>query len=444
MHLTLIKPNMGMSKGKVYIDEGRMEPLQIGILAGLTPREIEIAFYDDRMEPIEYDKKTDLVAITVETFTAKRSYQIAKRYRDLGVRVVLGGMHVTLCPEEAAEHADAIVVGDAESVWGTLLSDAQKGALLPKYSGCYQDRPQQGIYPRRGLFENKGYLPITLMQYSRGCPYRCHFCASSAYFGARHAVREVNEVVEEIRAQKRKLVFFVDDNIVADFDAAKDLFRALISLRIRWVSQGSIDMLEDAELMDLMMKSGCMGLVIGFESIDPLNLKRMNKKSNQRISKGYERQIEQLRSYGLQTWAAFTIGHDEDTVESVEALCDFAMESKFTFAAFNILMPYPGTPLYAQFEKEGRLLYDGKWWIHPEYRFNHAAFLPKKMTPDELTQAGFAARKRFNSPRSIAYRALELRTNMGSAYRFFTYLLYNPLFRKEVFKKQDMYLGVQE
>ena len=163
-----------------------------------------------------------------------------------------------------------------------------------------------------------------------------------------------------------------------------------------------------------------------------------------RISKGYERQIEQLRSYGLQTWAAFTIGHDEDTVESVEALCDFAMESKFTFAAFNILMPYPGTPLYAQFEKEGRLLYDGKWWIHPEYRFNHAAFLPKKMTPDELTQAGFAARKRFNSPRSIAYRALELRTNMGSAYRFFTYLLYNPLFRKEVFKKQDMYLGVQE
>lgn len=444
MHLTLIKPNMGMSRGKVYIDEGRMEPLQIGVLAGMTPPDVSITFYDDRMETIDYTKPADLVALTVETFTARRSYQIAKKYRDRGVPVVLGGMHVTLCPEEAARHADAIVIGDGESVWNPLLEDARKGKLQSVYHGTYQSCPQTRGPVRRDLFRGKGYLPITLLQYSRGCPYHCHFCASSAYFKARHAVRRVEEVVAEIRAQKRKLLFFVDDNLVADFSAAKELFKALIPLKVRWVSQGSINMLEDEELMELMVRSGCLGLVIGFESVDPKNLRAMNKQANQALSENYAEQIEQLRAYGLQTWAAFTIGHDYDTVESIEGLCEFAIQSKFTFAAFNVLMPYPGTRLYGQLDREGRLLYEGKWWIHPDYRFNHAAFVPKNMTAEELSMAGFRARRRFNSPGSILSRALEPRTNMGSLYRLFTYFLYNPLFRKEVYKKQDMQLGVQD
>lgn len=444
MKLTLIKPNMGMMGDKVYIDEGRMEPLQLGVLAALTPADVEIRFFDDRMEVIDYDEPTDLVAITVETFTAKRSYQIAKKYRERGVKVVLGGMHVSLIPEEAQGRADAIVVGDAESVWNEVLTDAKRGELKPIYHGCYQTNPQQGVLTRRDIFQNKGYLPITLMQYSRGCPFRCHFCASSSYFRARHAVRDVAEVVAEIKSQPRKLIFFVDDNIVADFSAAKELFRALIPLRIRWVSQGSINMLKDKELMKLMVKSGCLGLVIGFESINPANLQTMNKQANQHLSLHYEEQIEELRSYGLQTWAAFTIGHEEDTVESIQALCDFAIQSKFTFAAFNILMPYPGTALYDQLKGEGRLLFDGQWWLHDDFRFNHAAFLPKGMTQDELTQAGFAARKRFNAPGSIIKRLLEPRTNLRTPYRLLTYLLYNPLFRKEVYKKQDMHLGVRD
>lgn len=444
MRITLIKPNMGMSKGKVYIDEGRMEPLQIGVLAGMTPKEMPVTFFDDRMESIDYSHPTDLAALTVETFTAKRSYQIAKKFRDRGVPVVLGGMHVTLCPDEAKEHADTIVTGDAESVWAQLLQDARTGRLQPEYKGAYQNCPQKQVPVRRDLFRGKGYLPITLMQYSRGCPYRCHFCASSAYFGARHAVRPVQEVIEEIQAQDRRLIFFVDDNLVADFDAAKELFRALIPLKIRWVSQGSVDMLEDPELMRLMVQSGCLGLVIGFESVDPCNLRTMNKQANHALSENYADQIEQLRAWGLQTWAAFTIGHDNDTESSIRALCDFAIRSKFTFAAFNILMPYPGTRLYDRLQAEGRLLYDGRWWLHPEYRFNHAAFRPKQMSPDALTKAGFAARKRFNAPGSIFSRALEPRTNLSSPYRLLTYLLYNPLFRKEVFKKQDMYLGVQD
>jgi radical SAM superfamily enzyme YgiQ (UPF0313 family) len=149
-----------------------------------------------------------------------------------------------------------------------------------------------------------------------------------------------------------------------------------------------------------------------------------------------------IRQYGLQTWAAFTLGHDFDTVESIRQTLSFAMENKFCFAAFNILVPYPGTPLYRKFKMEGRLLYDGQWWLHPEYRFNYAAFRPRGMSPDELTAACFDVRAAFNSRVSIVNRAFDFKTNMRSLYKFGFYLTYNPLFRKETFKKHAMWFGL--
>ena len=157
----------------------------------------------------------------------------------------------------------------------------------------------------------------------------------------------------------------------------------------------------------------------------------------------YVEEIAALRRWGLQTWAAFTIGYDGDTIESIRATCDFAIRNRFTFAAYNILMPYPNTPLYKRLEKEGRLLYDKKWWLHEEYRFNYASFLPKNMTADELTEVSFECRKRFNRWRSIFWRALDCKTNLRTPYRFFTYLIYNPLFKKEVFKKHGIRLGLK-
>ncbi len=445
MNLTLIKPNIGRKGHSMYVDEGRMEPLQLGILAALTPKHVSVKLYDDRCEEIPYDEKTDLVAITVETFTARRAYEICREYQNHGVKVIMGGIHITLLPEEALEVADSIITGDAEAVWATMISDAEKGKLKKRYDAKPNHIPQEGIITRRDLFEGKGYLPITLLQFSRGCRYGCKFCASSAYFKSTQYCREVEDVVKEIKAQKRKLLFFVDDNIVSDKEKAKQLFRALIPLKVRWVSQGSIDMLEDDELMRLMVKSGCLGNVIGFESINPKNIAGMSKESNKsRAENLYKDEIEKLRSYGLQTWAAFTVGHDEDTIQSLKDTCKFAVDNKFTFAAFNILMPYPNTPLYEKMKEEGRLLYDGKWWLHPEYRFNYASYLPKNMSPDELTETSFECRANFNSRASIAKRALDLKTNMRSPYRFITYLLYNPLFRKEVFKKQGMSFGLSE
>jgi radical SAM superfamily enzyme YgiQ (UPF0313 family) len=353
-------------------------------------------------------------------------------------------MHPTLLPDEAARHADSIYLGDAEQLWGQVIADAQQHRLQPVYRAT-PGVPQPAAFTRRDVYQARGYLPITLMQFSRGCRYACEFCASSAYFRQTQFSRSVRQVVQEIEAQDRRVIFFVDDNLLANFDAAKALFRELIPLKIRWVSQGSIDMTQDRELMSLMAKSGCLGHVIGFESLDPHDLQSMQKAAN--LSGGfqaYRPQLEVLRDYGLQTWAAFTLGHDHDTPASVERTLEFALENKFAFAAFNILMPYPGTPFYNKLLAEGRLLYDGRWWLHPAYRFNHAAFRPKKMTPEELTEAAFRARAEFNRFSSIWQRIWDFKTNLRSPYRLGAYLAYNPLFRQEVFKKQGLKLGLEE
>jgi radical SAM superfamily enzyme YgiQ (UPF0313 family) len=445
MNIALIYPNIGRKGDSLFLDGARMEPLGLTVIAGLTPSDIQIEIIDDRLEEIPYDKHFDLIAISVQIFTARRSYEIAEAFRKRGVPVALGGIHVTLAPEEAAEHADVIILGDAELSWPMLINDLRYGTLKPCYTCQPSEHPQNGTMPRRDLLIDKKYLPISLIQFSRGCTNGCSFCASSVYFQKQHYVRKVDEVVQEIKSQKRKLLFFVDDNIVADKAAAKELFRALIPLKIRWMSQASMDMLEDSELMELMVKSGCLGHVIGFESISSDGIALMKKNSNKNfITDTYAYAIKELRRYGLQTWAAFSVGYDTDTVESIRATCDFALRNQFTFAAFNILNPYPGTVLYEQMEREERLLYGGKWWLHPNYRFNYASFIPKNMTADELTETAFWCRRTFNSTASIIRRAFEPSTNMRTPFRFLAYMLYNPLFRREVFNKQGITFGYGE
>ncbi|MBN1306255.1 MAG: radical SAM protein [Anaerolineales bacterium] len=436
MKITLINPAIGN-----FADEACMEPLPLGALAGLTPLNVEVILYDDRLEPIPYDEPTDLAAINVQIFTARRAYQISAEYRQRGVPVILGGIHPTLIPEEAALYADSIFLGDAETLWSQVLEDVWKKQLKPIYNAG-TGPPQPDSLTRRDLYKRKKYLPISLIQFSRGCKYECEFCATSAYFHKKHFHRCVEQVLKEIESQDRKQIFFVDDNILSDFQAAKVLFRELIPLKLHWVSQASIDMTQDRELMALMIRSGCLGHVIGFESINTSSLQAMKKTQNLLGNiDTYKPQLEILRDYGLQTWAAFTLGHDHDTLDSIKATLDFALENKFTFAAFNVLLPYPGTKLYQRLLEEKRLLFEGKWWLHPNYRFNHAAFQPMHMTADELTQAAYQARRTFNSIDSIFHRVWDFKTNMRNPYRLGVYLVYNPLFRQETFKKQGISLG---
>jgi radical SAM superfamily enzyme YgiQ (UPF0313 family) len=443
MQVTFIKPTLGsLNDGERFVDEARMEPLSLGVLAGLTPPGVDCRLLDDRIDEIDYDEPTDLVAINVETFTARRAYEIAAEYRARRVLVVMGGMHATLVPDEVAEHANAIYTGDGEALWVQVVADAHEGRLRRRYDGAV-GVPQPGVLPRRDLYAGKRYLPVSLLQFGRGCRFKCEFCAVSRYFGHCHYARPVAEVVAEIAAQPRRDLFFVDDNFISNPEAAKELLRALIPLKVRWVSQASVEHTRDPEMMRLFVESGCMGNVIGFESLDGGNLQQMHKAANLAAFDGYVEAVATLREHRLQTWAAFVLGYDQDTVESILATCEWGIANHFTFAAFNVLMPYPSTPFYERLKVEGRLLYDGRWWLHPDYRFNHAAFRPVRMTADELTEAAWACRRRWSSWASITKRVLDWRTNLATPFRFAVYCAYNPLFRREAFKKQSMHLGTQ-
>lgn len=443
MQVTFVKPTLGcLQDGRRFVDEGRMEPLSLGLLAGLTPPGVDCRLVDERVEEVNYDERTDLVAINVETFTARRAYEIADEFRRRRVPVVMGGMHATLIPDEVAAHADSVFSGDAEGVWHQVVADAHAARLRPRYMGS-AGIPQRDARPRRDLYAGKSYLPISLLQFGRGCHHRCEFCAVGAYFDHHHCTRPVEDVVEEIRSQPRRELFFVDDNLVADSAAAKKLLRALIPLKVRWVSQVTLEHTRDPEMMKLFVESGCLGNVIGFESLNPENLRQMRKAANLPAFDSYARAVATLRANHLQTWAAFTLGYDHDTADSLMETCEWGISHHFTFAAFNVLMPYPGTSLYKRLQAEGRLLYDGRWWLHPDYRFNHAAFRPARMSPNELTETAWECRKRWSSAESIFRRVWDTRTNLHTPLKFALYCAYNPLFRRESFKKQSMQLGLE-
>lgn len=440
MKITFIKPNMGLVSGRPYLDRGRMEPLTFAVLAGLLPAEVDCVLFDDRYERIPYREATDLVCINVEIYTARRSYEIADRYRQLGVKVALGGFHVSMIPDEAAEHADSLMIGDAEELFPQMVNDLAAGQLKAVYQGHFPPR-LEGLRTRWEIFAGKSYLPLRLTQFSRGCPNHCKFCATGSLYQRTHCCRPPAEVAAELAEQPHNFVFFVDDNIVAQPDAAKELFRLLIPQKKRWIGQGSLSFTEDPELMDLMKRSGCAGLVVGFESTSPENLKQMGKNCNMHLD-SYAPVIEKIRDVGFQLWAAFLVGYDADDATSIKKTVQWAIDQKFCFAAFNILSPYPGTPIYEEMLEQGRLLYD-KWWLDDRYHFGDCVFKPARMTSDELTEICFWARRRFNHPVNIIKRAFDFKTNAKDLWSLATYFAYNPLFRRELFKKHGMVLGYQ-
>jgi radical SAM superfamily enzyme YgiQ (UPF0313 family) len=429
MNLFLIKPGFGNLIEGYNLNDGAMEPLSLAILAGATPPDFSVTLYDDRIETIPFDDDVDIAGISVDTFTARRAYEIADRFRKRNVKVVLGGIHVRLFPEEAMKHADCIITGDAEQLWPEVLRSISAGLFRRRYDADAA-MPQQGVFPDRTIFRGKKYLPVSLVQFGRGCRFSCTYCAVSSYFRKKHTCRPVEDVLDEIRRDNLKTVLFVDDNFVADPEKTKAFLDALIPLKIRWASQSGIEMTEDPEMLELMVKSGCVGHLIGFESINPAALRGFNKRNNLHHFDRYQTTIKRLRSFGLLTWASMIVGNDEDTRESIEQTVRFAIESKFAVCFFHILMPYPGTGIYENLKRQKRLLYDNAWWQSPDYRYNKAAFVPKNLTPEQLSNAAIKANHDFYRWGSIASRLLDPATNFRSAMNLFLYLRFNTLLRK--------------
>lgn len=428
MRVTLVRPGYGDLLDGYRLDDGRMEPLSLAILAGMLPEGDQPVLVDERAEPVPLDAPTDLVAITADTFTARRAYQLADEWRARGVPVVLGGVHPTILPEEAAAHADAIVVGDAEPVWRQVVEDARRQALRPRYRGAFGP-PQPGVRPRRDLLRGKGYLPVSVVQFGRGCPFDCAYCAVSRFFEREHHCRPAAEVVEEIARDELRLVLFADDNLTVDRPAVRRLLAALKGRGVRWACQASVDIAKDPRLLDQMAEAGCVGQLVGFESIEPLSLGWLGRPEGMRSFETYQRAVEAFRRHGLLTWASFVLGADDDSEASIRRTVEFAIESRVTLAFFHILMPYPGTALHARLGSEGRLLFGGRWWLHPAYRYSAATFVPRRMAPDELSALCAWANREFYRIGSIARRALDLRTHLRSLANAVVFARFNLLVR---------------
>ena len=359
--------------------------LAIPTLAALTPSHHEIRVFDENIEEIDYNWDADLVGISVRTMFAKRAYAISEKYRKKGVKTVLGGIHVSMCPEEALEYCDSVAVGEAEHVWQNILQDAENGQLKRLYRSERYCDMTSSPGPNRIPLSRKKYLS-DIVQTTKGCPFNCEFCSVYAFDRQKIRNKTIDQVIKELqdinasgsKYKKKNAIFFADDNIIANKKFSRELFQALKPHNINWMCQASINISEEEELLELMRDSGCGAIFIGFESISEQNLAKMHKGLNQRYN--YIDAIKKIQSHGILVHSSFIVGYDFDSPQTFDELIKFIDETNLLMPLINILTPFPGTELFKRFEQEGRLLH--KDWS--KYDTKHVVFSPAGISPDEL------------------------------------------------------------
>ncbi|MBI3399573.1 MAG: B12-binding domain-containing radical SAM protein [Deltaproteobacteria bacterium] len=417
MKLTLITPRQGTENEKNIYDYRYVSKfifskaysgylLAIPTLAALTPPDIEVSIMDENIEPIDFDAPTDLVGISVRTMFARRAYEIASRFRERGVKVVLGGIHTSMLPDEACRYADSIVIGEAENIWHELLQDFQNRRLKKVYRSTFHPDLSHCPMPNRHLMKNNKYL-LHVVQTTKGCPFFCEFCSVHAFDGTKIRHRSLEQVMADIKEtqkdgirERKKAIFFADDNIVADRKYAKTFFKELIPYEVSWSCQASLNAAKDDEILELMAKSGCGGILIGFESIAEDNLRQMNKKIN--LTQDFSEAIHKIHAHAILVQGSFIVGHDNDTKETFQKLADFINNNNVLFALISILTPFPGTGLFKRLEKEGRIL--NRDW--ERYDSKTVVFKPQNMTPLELKKGFMHVYREVYSFKSI-YKKLK-------------------------------------
>jgi len=423
--IALISPKgpLYRSRGGIFKKSLRYQPLTLTTLAALVPPELnaQITVYDEGVQPIPETLDADIVGLTVITGTAKRAYELATRFRSEGKTVVLGGPHVTLMPNEASQHADAICVGYAEDTWPKLLRDFSQGELETSYHQpplFSLDRPDMP-YARRDLFDKSHFLTQAVFEATRSCAHDCEFCVAPAAWGRQQYQKPIDWIINDIRQFGQKRIIFVDLNLISDRNYACALFTKMIPLNIEWFGLSTVLLAHDTELMDLAARSGCRGLLIGFESISSASLMDAKKHFNESVD--YKKVIDELHRLGISVQGCFVFGLDHDTPDVFDATVEFALDTGIDLPRFAVLTPFPGTPLHTRLEKEGRIfsrdwdLYDGQ----------HVVFQPCGMSVQELTQGHERAWKKSYEWASIArrlwvarnFQPLAFTANLG--YRFY-------------------------
>jgi radical SAM superfamily enzyme YgiQ (UPF0313 family) len=361
-------------------------------LKALTPAGHHVTMVDELFGDVDPGADYDVVGITAMGPQIARAYELADHFRDRGAKVVLGGTWVTLTPEQSLQHADAVVAGEAEHVWHEVLSDLEAG----KSKGIYRaakwhdlvDLPRidhttlpllnYESFKKSWFYRMYFHWPII---FSRGCPHPCEYCAVQTYYQRSYRTRPVDEVIDELKTIKAlgaDRILFLDDNPIARPDAAKELFRKMIPLKLRWASQSTINIARDDELLDLAARSGCVSLSIGLESINEESLDGISKGFN--LPQRFQRDLAAIRAKGIQVIALLMLGLDGDTVSTFGRTLEFLLQNKVSFLKLFTPCPYPGTKYYDDMVKAGRLLVDD--WAR--YDYGSTLIKPAHMTPEEM------------------------------------------------------------
>jgi radical SAM superfamily enzyme YgiQ (UPF0313 family) len=396
MKILLVSPVRDPHK---FTNKGILIPqLALFILEGLTPKKHEVKIVEEEYMELDMDEECDVVAISILTSNAYRGYRIADAFREKGKIVVMGGIHPSLLPDEAFEHADTVVIGEAEGVWEKILEDIESGNLQERY---HEPNPDLDRYIPKDFstLSKKRMYNLVPLQTSRGCPYNCDFCCVTNIFGKKIKLIPVKHIVRDIKESGARNFIFLDDNIIGNQKYARELFTALIPLKIRWVGQSSISFARNIEIMKLAKKSGCKGLFIGLESVLETNT---NKYKKLKSLEDTQQSIKKILKMGILIQASVIFGFDEDTDETFGETIKFLVKNRISLASINALTPYPGTRVFDNFKETGRLLHE-KW----EYYDHHTVvFQPKNMTPLELQIGKIKAKNDFSKILSIAVRIL--------------------------------------
>lgn len=403
MKILFLSP--GWPKGRLWGELGFKFPtLSLASLAAVTPQDWDVCFHDDAIRATDFDTDADLIALTAMTAQATRAYQLADAFRSRGKTVVMGGFHASNLPDEALQHVDSVVVGEGELAWPQLLADFQAGRLQRIYRA--ESLIDTTLIPpaRREIFKGSGHLFTNTIQTTRGCPFDCEFCSVTAFYGRKYRKRPVEQVLAELQELRKanSFVFFVDDNIVADRRYSLQLFEGMKGMGLKWLSHAPIDFAEDQELLKAAGESGCVGMFVGFESLNQDSLAAMGKVTNKAAS--YKTYAQQFRDNGIGILGSFVMGCDGDTPAVFEQTLRFCEDARLEAAIFPILTPYPGTKVRQRLEAEGRII-SNNW---QDYDMEHVTFQPRGMTVKELQDGYDQACRSFYSWGSIYRRLFKL------------------------------------
>jgi radical SAM superfamily enzyme YgiQ (UPF0313 family) len=407
--LVLVNPVNQLRIGLTVNRSSRFPPIGLGIVAALTPESWDVSLIDENWEPFAY-READLVGITAFTASAPRAYEIASLYRDRGIAVVMGGIHASMCTDEALRFVDTVVTGEAEVVWSRVIADFEAGKLQQVYRGDWSDLSRTP-WPRRDLFHPE-YMFASL-QTSRGCPMDCEFCSVSAFNGHRYRRRPPEEVLEELATIPQKMLFFVDDNIIGygkeSREQALAIFKGMAERKLDkwWFCQASLNFGDDEEVLTWASRAGCKMVFLGLEAEEMDVLEEVNKRLNvQRGTDSYSEVFRRVHRAGIAVLGAFIFGMDRDTPEKLKRRADYMIRNSVDVMQTTYLTPLPGTRLYNRYQKEGRLLYTDhpKDWEH--YDMAEVVHRPGSMEPEVLTHTMKMCSRRMYARPTLVRKAL--------------------------------------